>query len=267
MVTENELNERVTFMLDIPFFHHWFRKKMRNIMISSKSVKTIRGQILQTEGLCNDNVYIIRRGEFEAVKKRKTPMPTRAEHVRVKEFLQGTQAKRSVRSIFNEKINRVTKKSGLTAVTTHVGEETVTFLGPGQLFGEGRFLKIFDRFQKELSKRAVPVESKQDQKKLPLEFADDAEMVAPYSVKCSSMTGEVLSIRGVDFYRLVLKDKATSQILGSNLGGRIQSMKIYEDNKHEEFKFHNVQGKEVDSLLDSGSERYISDDEKGLQDH
>ncbi len=44
-------------------------------------------------------------------------------------------------------------------------------------------------------------------------------------------------------------------------------MKIYEDNKHEEFKFHNVQGKEVDSLLDSGSERYISDDEKGVKDH
>ena len=131
MVTEQELNERVTYMLSIPFFNHWFRKKMRNIMVGSKVLNTIRGQILQTEGLCNDYVYIIRHGEFEAIQKRKTAMPTRAEHIRVKEFLQGTQVKRSVRSIFNSKINRVTSKSGLTAITTHIGEETVSFLGPG----------------------------------------------------------------------------------------------------------------------------------------
>ena len=47
-------------------------------------------------------------------------------------------------------------------------------------------------------------------KKIPMALIDDADMKAPYTVKCSSMTGEVWQIKGVDFYRLILKDKATS---------------------------------------------------------
>jgi len=45
-------------------------------------------------------------------------------------------------------------------------------LGPGQLFGEGRFLKIYDRIQKEQMKSGAEgqvVDRKAD-KKLPLEF-------------------------------------------------------------------------------------------------
>jgi len=87
---KSDLDDKVAFMLSIPFFQHWFKKKMRHIMHGSQTIKTNRGQILQTEGLCNDDVFIIRHGEFKAVNKRKTPMPTRAEHERVREFLQGT---------------------------------------------------------------------------------------------------------------------------------------------------------------------------------
>lgn len=194
-------------------------------------------------------------------------MPTIAEHERVREFLQGTQAKRSVRSIFNSKINRVTNKSGLTAITTHVGEETVTVLGPGQLFGEGRFLKIYERIQKEQMKSGVAGQvDKRADKKMPLEFEDDESSKAPYSVKCSSMTGEVWRIKGSDFYRLILRDKTTSQILGLNINERIIAAKRNDNNRHDEFKFHNIQGKEIDSLLDSGSDRYVSDDENEMKE-
>lgn len=39
-----------------------------------------------------------------------------------------------------------------------------------------------------------------------------------------------------------------------------------DNNRHDEFKFHNIQGKEVDSLLDSGSDRYVSDDENEMKE-
>ena len=46
-------------------------------------------------------------------------------------FLQGTQAKRSVRGIINEKINRVTNKRVLTQMVVKRNEEVVITLGHG----------------------------------------------------------------------------------------------------------------------------------------
>ena len=50
-----------------------------------------------------------------------------------------------------------------------------------------------------------------------------------------------------------------------NLRNRFQSIKNNESNRHDEFKFHNVQGKEVDSDLDSNSGKYESEDEKDIK--
>ena len=63
----SELDERVSFFLTIPFFSHWFKKKVRNIMASCKVIRTVRGQVLQTQGLANNYVYIVRSGEFQAL--------------------------------------------------------------------------------------------------------------------------------------------------------------------------------------------------------
>ena len=87
--------------------------------------------MLQTEGVANKDVFIIKSGQFKAIRKTKTDIPAKPEHERVKEFLQGTQAKRSVRGIFNNKINRMTQKRGLTKKTIHKGAEDVTILGKG----------------------------------------------------------------------------------------------------------------------------------------
>lgn len=57
-----EIDDKVAFMLTIPFFSHWFKKKIRNLMIMSYTVKTHQNQVLQTEGIANDDVYIIRSG-------------------------------------------------------------------------------------------------------------------------------------------------------------------------------------------------------------
>ena len=51
-----------------------------------------------------------------------------------------------------------------------------------------------------------------------------------------------------------------------NLLGRKNQIKSKADNRHDEFKFHNVQGKEIDSVLDDGSDRYISDDEEEVKE-
>ena len=92
-----------------------------------------------------------------------------------------------------------------------MGEDEISILGPGQLFGEGRFLKIYERMQKEQEKTGVAaapirVDKKKD-KQLPFEFEDDATSRAPYSVRCLSMEGTVYRINGVDFFKYVLKEK------------------------------------------------------------
>ena len=83
-------------------------------MLGSKTEIIARGQILQHEGVANNDVFIIREGEFQAYRKIKTDIPDQVEHERIRQFLQGKQAKRSVRSIITNKINKVTKKRGLT---------------------------------------------------------------------------------------------------------------------------------------------------------
>ena len=135
-------------MLSLPFFQHWFKKKMKNIMHLSHKVHVKKGAVLQEEGQSNDSVFIVREGQFQLTKKVKKDIPVTAEHERVREFLIGTQAKRSVRSIINSKINKVTKMSGLTQKTTYKQEEEISIIGMGQIFGEGRFLQIYERQQK-----------------------------------------------------------------------------------------------------------------------
>lgn len=76
------------------------------------------------------------------------------------------------------------------------------------------------------------------------------------------MQGEIWCIRGIDFYRWVLKDTRTMNLFRRNIDERFQLITKNEENRHDEFKFHNIDAPEVDSLLDDVSERYVSSDEE-----
>ena len=208
-----KIEEEVAFLQTIPFFAHWTKKKLKSLVGQATTVSTHRGEILQTEGVANDAVFIIKSGQFQAIRKTTTDIPAKPEHERVKEFLQGTQAKRSVRGIFNNKISRITHKRGLTKKTIHRGNDDVSILGKGQLFGEGRFIEVYQRMVREEQRKGKEAAQRGagQQMKLPLELEDDDSAKAPYTVKCVSMGGELSKIKGADFFRLVLKEKNTTQ--------------------------------------------------------
>ena len=78
-------------------------------------VKTIKGATIIKEGDWNNNIFFVWKGEFQVRKKIRTDIPTENEHV--KQFLQGVTTKRSLRGIFNKKINNLTQMRGLTNST------------------------------------------------------------------------------------------------------------------------------------------------------
>ena len=81
------------------------------------------------EGSQNEIVYIVWKGEFQVRQKIHTDIPIVSDSV--KQFLQGVTTKRSVRGIFNNRINKLTHKRGLTNSTAAVKEEDVFTLQEG----------------------------------------------------------------------------------------------------------------------------------------
>ena len=67
--------------------------------------------------------------------------------------MQGVTAKRSIRGIFNQKINNLTQKKALTNNTDILKDEDIFTLAEGQVFGEERFIEIYER--REYDKRNV----------------------------------------------------------------------------------------------------------------
>ena len=58
------LEDRVAFVQAIPFFSHWPRRKVKNLIHGTKIFSTSKGEVFQKEGSVNDNVYIIHSGQF-----------------------------------------------------------------------------------------------------------------------------------------------------------------------------------------------------------
>ena len=141
--------DRVNFVQRIPFFSHWPKRKVKNLVHGTKIIPTNKGEVFQKEGSVNNNVYIIHFGQFSVSKKIETVQPAKDECDRVREFLLSPKAKRSIRSIFNNKISRVTKRPNLTQKMIHQQVEEISLLSSGQIFGEGRFLDAFNRKLKE----------------------------------------------------------------------------------------------------------------------
>jgi len=71
-----------------------------------------------------------------------------------------------------------------------------------------------------------------------LEFEDDENSKAPFSVLCSSMTGTVWRLSGTDFYKWVLKDRTTLRMLTNNLKELYRKISHNAEHCHDEFKFH-----------------------------
>ena len=57
------------------------------------------------------------------------------------------------------------------------------------------------------------------------------------------MEGELWKINKVDFIKYVLANEETITQLVKNLSTRFETIKQNEENRHDEFKFHNVPGK------------------------
>jgi hypothetical protein len=56
--------EEIEFFLSIPFFKHLSKTQIKKIRASINVVHTIKGQTVVTEGSSNEDIYIIREGEF-----------------------------------------------------------------------------------------------------------------------------------------------------------------------------------------------------------
>ena len=70
--------------------------------------------------------------------------------------------------------------------------------------------------------------SKKEQAKIPEEYEDDETSKAPFSVRCISQSGIVWRIKGIDFFRWVLKDKNTTNQLTVNFRTRFKKIKMNE---------------------------------------
>ena len=92
-------------------------------------IKFFKNSVIVKEGGRNEHLYIIFKGEFQVRKKICTDIPVNDNNV--KEFLQGITAKRSIRGIFNKRINNLTQKRGLTNDTKVLKDEDIFTLSEG----------------------------------------------------------------------------------------------------------------------------------------
>ena len=82
-------------------------------------------------------------------KKIKFDIPRDKENV--KDFLRGSSApaKRSVRGVFNSRISKFTTKRILTQNTEVIRDEDIITFTSGQIFGEERYIDIYDKREKD----------------------------------------------------------------------------------------------------------------------
>ena len=144
------------------------------------------------------------QGDFQVRKKIKVDIPISNESV--KEFLNGVNAKRSIRGVFNNKISGLTGKRGLTNNTEVVKDEDIMTLTKGQIFGEERFLEIFGR--RDYDKKKALRDPQNQLGKLPKDNYNK-EITSPYTVKCVSTYGELYKIDNHQFEDIVKNNSIT----------------------------------------------------------
>ena len=60
------ITKTLYFLQELPFFKLWSKTMLSKLISSFKTVKFIRGLVLFKEGSTNDEVFIVRSGEFSA---------------------------------------------------------------------------------------------------------------------------------------------------------------------------------------------------------
>ena len=112
--TQRQKEDDLAFLKNLPMFAHKSKNQIRSLLNHTNKIRVQRNTLMLTEGSFNDQIYVVVNGEFEGCKKLKLEIPQTAQTKQVKDFLYGATAKRSTRSIFNNKIKNMTNSSGLT---------------------------------------------------------------------------------------------------------------------------------------------------------
>lgn len=99
-------------------------------------VNTIYNKVVLEENVLNDDIYIVKHGEFRAIKTVKTVSSKRNEKV----FLSGVISTRSVRAVYSDRMKMLTGSDKLKQGRTIEQENQVFEFGVGQIFGEERHL-------------------------------------------------------------------------------------------------------------------------------
>ena len=158
------MENKISFLRNMSFFKGWSASGIRTRLGTTPLVKFNKDAQIVKEGQFNEMIFFVWKGEFEVRKKIKHVIPVEDETV--KEFLCGKTAKRSIRGIFNHKINKLTAKRGFTNSTEVLKDEAIfTLTGQaledededvkpkvkdidkvfaGQIFGEERIVKVLE---------------------------------------------------------------------------------------------------------------------------
>ena len=166
------------------------------------------------EGVKNDFCYIIISGEFQVRKKISAEHPNQDQSY--KEFLYGVTAKRSLRSIFNNRIGNLTHKRNLTTDSSLIQDENIFTLSEGQIFGEERICEILAQ-KKRNAYYGHDSQYNQDE--------TQREKTAPFTIKCISGQAEVFKISGLDFLNILKKDHQTKMAIFNNYKKKRQLLK------------------------------------------
>eukprot|EP00347_Sterkiella_histriomuscorum_P010646 403375474 len=157
----------IQFLSEIPFFTTWSTTQLGKILSSFSVIKFKRGAILFREGTPNEDIYIVKSGEFKGTRNILIRNTNNIEPVM--QYLRGERTNKSLRSSFNSNMQNLTKNSNITNINQKKEQIQLFLFGKGQLFGEERFVRN--------------------------------QKVAPYTATCSSIEGEVLRISSIEFMR------------------------------------------------------------------
>jgi CRP-like cAMP-binding protein len=112
---------------------------LSKVVVSFKAAKFFRGQVLFKEGTPNDEVYIVKSGEFAA--NRTVIMENSNVKQSVVQYIRGQKTQTTLRSSFNPQFTALSKVSSI-GNTSKTRESMQCFLfGLGQIFGEERLVR------------------------------------------------------------------------------------------------------------------------------
>ena len=165
-------------------------------------------------------------------KKIKFDIPRDKENV--KDFLRGSSApaKRSVRGVYNNKIGKFTTKRILTQNTEVIRDEDIITFTSGQIFGEERYIDIYDKREKDYRQARL-----KDEEYKPGKDNYMKVFTAPFTIKCMSTEGQVYKISNHEFDALMKKDQRTLDLLRENYEEKKNQYTNKKQNMHVEMKF------------------------------